>query len=525
MHSPKPGSGGAQAKDAWTASTRGIVGRVIWLDELEAHLASERWEAALRLALAHWITWRQPVLADVVDALSVKAAAIVVEARRAKQEPDTYSYHEWFDRAVAYDVLEASQQLAAIQHTEGQRGRSELPAEAAARRAMLEQQLQYASRDVHTWRIVYTTTWPPDPRVTWHVIDWLERLAIDWPRPRLHGNKAKEAALAWLLRTISTYLKELADVRARERLHALLEYPPGHSSGLRQALRQIATSALEGLDGLPAVELGEDTRVRLEALVDRVGRVERPGPQPPPSFAPADLWLQVGQAPDDDGPRMVLADALIERDDPRGQLLAHQLRQPAQYSVHLDKLIRKHWQVWLGKDVANLLLQGRSTYHRGMLHAITVGPGSLPPWRRDAAIGHRELVAVRIVRPKHAAPADYARLVASLPNVHTIGVESAAMASALAEYGPFPAVTALEVHRRERTDTVVDSLRPIAASTPSVTHLQLFRAPSVEELAELRQMFGKLESLLLDRGAHVPSYHEVYEAPADLRVKWRYLRP
>jgi uncharacterized protein (TIGR02996 family) len=64
----------------------------------------------------------------------------------------------------------------------------------------------------------------------------------------------------------------------------------------------------------------------------------------------ADLLAAIAAAPDDDAPRMVYADALIERGDPRGEFVALSCK-PARTAAD-DKLIaralREHGKAWLG---------------------------------------------------------------------------------------------------------------------------------------------------------------------------------
>jgi uncharacterized protein (TIGR02996 family) len=120
-----------------------------------------------------------------------------------------------------------------------------------------------------------------------------------------------------------------------------------------------------------------------------------------------ELWQQVVDAPDDIAARLVLADALIEAGDSRGELIALQCR-GADASMHvgesptdenaaerISELIAANWTSWLG-DLAPLLERRGSTWQDGMLSVVQVS-GELAPhaaWTQFA--GHRELCALRL---------------------------------------------------------------------------------------------------------------------------------
>lgn len=64
------------------------------------------------------------------------------------------------------------------------------------------------------------------------------------------------------------------------------------------------------------------------------------------------LWADVFAAPDDDEPRLVLADALMEMGDPRGELIAIQLREARgdagdEAGARAAELVKQHGKEWL----------------------------------------------------------------------------------------------------------------------------------------------------------------------------------
>jgi uncharacterized protein (TIGR02996 family) len=125
----------------------------------------------------------------------------------------------------------------------------------------------------------------------------------------------------------------------------------------------------------------------------------------------AELWRQVVDAPDDVGPRLVLADALMELDDPRGELIALQCR-GADSTVMLDdkvgaavervgELVAQHWDAWLG-PLARIAHRQGSHFRDGMLATLEIlGDRSVPDDMWDALGAHRELSALRTVRVRN----------------------------------------------------------------------------------------------------------------------------
>jgi len=79
------------------------------------------------------------------------------------------------------------------------------------------------------------------------------------------------------------------------------------------------------------------------------------------------LWAAVYADPDDDAPRLVLADALMEVGDPRGELIALQLR-PKRSASQLKRerhLRAAHGRAWLGPLAA--ILRHDYAFERGFL--------------------------------------------------------------------------------------------------------------------------------------------------------------
>jgi uncharacterized protein (TIGR02996 family) len=95
------------------------------------------------------------------------------------------------------------------------------------------------------------------------------------------------------------------------------------------------------------------------------------------------LFDAVAEAPDDDGPRHVLSDALLERGDLRGEFISLQLlRARGQSTPKLEArekiLEENHWRRWLaevpGVGVAPTAIAPINQFHRGFLRSCVLSP-------------------------------------------------------------------------------------------------------------------------------------------------------
>ena len=81
------------------------------------------------------------------------------------------------------------------------------------------------------------------------------------------------------------------------------------------------------------------------------------------------LLAQIALAPADDAPRLVYADWLLERDDPRGRFIALQCaRRDAVVTADERALLAAHWQAWIGRAAA-FARPGDVEFERGMWSA------------------------------------------------------------------------------------------------------------------------------------------------------------
>jgi len=88
-----------------------------------------------------------------------------------------------------------------------------------------------------------------------------------------------------------------------------------------------------------------------------------------------ELLAAIYAQPDDDAPRLVYADALQERGDPRGELIALQIRlateagEPAM-RVRERELLREHGDAWLGALAP--IVVAPFAFERGFLAMVTI---------------------------------------------------------------------------------------------------------------------------------------------------------
>lgn len=133
------------------------------------------------------------------------------------------------------------------------------------------------------------------------------------------------------------------------------------------------------------------------------------------------LWRQVVDAPDDLTARLVLADALVDAGDNRGELIHLQCAGEDSFSdvranaVELaSELIAASWERWLG-DLALVVPRQGSIFRDGMLHTIQLGMPETPAWAWDKIRGHRELGCVQRIRAQIVTSRRYVDFLEGLP--------------------------------------------------------------------------------------------------------------
>jgi len=431
-----------------------------------AHIEGRDLPGALHRAVELWRVHPSAELGDLVDSIAAQLPT-----------GGPLGEVEWRELALHYDPVLATRLLGTLEVHHAERS-DFVPAKSLEASHAAIYPTIVNPWDGSNLRIAYILRWPSDPRTLRVVIRWLERTTIAFPRGGW-GALGETGPMREMFGRIATIAAELADPRQREALQRMVDRPPGRSHAARLAQSEIAGAALAAIRKLPI----RDPDPVVISTIERVGPIPAAPVQRPPSFEPDLLWLEVANNPDDDQPRHVLADALLEKADPRGLLIAAQLGGRDRAS---SALVKRHWRAWLGEELARLVLRKTSVFQRGMLHAIRIGPGSVPSWIYDAVVGHRELLVVREVRVLFSNPPDYARFIATLPNVTTIAVDSVPMAAALcARAEALAGIEVVEV--RARGPALEPVVAPLRDGGAALTTLRLVGpAPvSVEDVATL----------------------------------------
>lgn len=209
-----------------------------------------------------------------------------------------------------------------------------------------------------------------------------------------------------------------------------------------------------------------------------------------------ELWQQVCEAPHDAELRRILADALLDAGDPRGELIQLQSlpleRQTYEVLARCDELIAEHWYPWLGV-VADVLDREGTYFRHGFLDEIVV---RATPAELARVRGNRELHTVRAVRPGYSDHAQFIRFVAELPYEPVM----------LELRDPSPELAAVRAHWRTRGLTVrfIAGLADLAPTFPDLEQLELSPLTgwdpirTLDLLPRLPGVFPRLTSIVLD---------------------------
>ncbi|MBL8720543.1 MAG: TIGR02996 domain-containing protein, partial [Myxococcales bacterium] len=317
------------------------------MEPIEAAMARGAWVEALDLALAAWRETRAPELAETIETLGPRAAS------QRLSRGDKEAFHAaWLALAAGrracdlHPLLEGfARDAAPLTYRARIDLMQALPLEYSPERRMrvADQRFEIERERVLRERVAALRAFPVDPRISTAMLDLLRR--APWS-----GDDVYAPLLDLVVHT--------GDPRAATALERLHAEPTTRKGWMRRWLAQALPPAIAALRALPV------ERVAMATLSAR-----SPTPSPTSTADEATLLAEVLAAPHDDGPREVLADFLLERQDPRGEFLTLQLAAArgtgtAKGLQRMGSLLRRHEAEWIGPLA--LVLSGRE-YRRGFL--------------------------------------------------------------------------------------------------------------------------------------------------------------
>jgi uncharacterized protein (TIGR02996 family) len=367
-------------------------GATVALDEVYAALDKQQPAKALERLIAIWKTARSPVLAEAIDALSAHLTPPALERAWTSVEKQA--------TAAELGVL-----LANIREGTGVRGVADRirrlqrkfagdPRLASFVHTQLDALGFTASSSSGVWDVLFDVLeLLPDPRTV---------AVVDATRARWDQKLAKRGGYH------KRFLGWLDDVRA---------------SAAAVVAPEVSRDAIAPILAYGERAVGDDDRTL------------------------AALYAEVYKHPDDDHVRSVLADALVERGDPRGELIHLQLRTDplsTDEKRRVKELVAEHGRDWLGalgewssKDAKELI------YERGFATRMTIvkPPTSQPAYPVDAP----EMATIETLDfgwslPRFEKDPELRRWIRAFPRVRRLEVGSVQRLASLVADGPLPYV-------------------------------------------------------------------------------------
>ena len=463
------------------------------LDDLRRAIDGKDWGGALATALAWWRETRAPELADLVDVLGNRCTL---------PAPPKRELHAWWMlHASPYNPVHVT---ALARRANDRMLRNDVSFEDLRRwyagNPVVENLVERYAGAKHTilfahrnalQRFAAMAAWPPDPRTAQILARWLVEGRASWAMPEFAPTTPAFYEL------LATSLATLGDVRVVPAIEAMVTQPRGRTHAIRQQQAALAQRLLGELAGraTPLVEREQVIAWSTTLAVpvdDSADREEQ------------ELWAQLARNPDDLGTRMVLADALIEQDDPRGHVIAMQCNPDPDVQREARRLLDEHWFELFG-DVALVMDKLYCEFRDGMLDVLAIGAGDAPAWAYGSLAGHRELAAVRWLRVgRHVTGDQLLRVLADLPRPpQKLTIERDALV-ALHARKPWP-MREIELRYRRIVatgPTLEDTLRMLGETFPELAQLAINtrRAPreSIALVPRLPELFPSLQTIALE---------------------------
>lgn len=325
-------------------------------------LKTGRKAQALLIALTAWRRSRAPEIAAVVEHLSALCAADF----EAPTSNTKVRFHEAWMRTAKSALSEA---VVVTGWLAAKLSRM-LPEEPGCPRTLSEFQVHHGA---FLERLRELEARGPDPRISMALFTVLQKMPLPFfRRTYRHSSVLYVPAIELLIAQ--------RDPRMPDKLRDLARSPTRKNSFDRRVQAKLASDAIAKM-GAVEPKRPDDAEAWLSILPKR------------PKKGPGDVhtWMQaILEAPDDDTPRQVYADLLIEQDDPRGEFIALQLQAGAARSQkRAAKLLRTHKRAWLSEPLCQTLV--RVEFKRGFLDS--------------AALEHRGAAAAHTWRVARQAPA------------------------------------------------------------------------------------------------------------------------
>jgi uncharacterized protein (TIGR02996 family) len=447
-----------------------LVAATSAIAELRDAIGASAWPRALGAALAAWRAYRAPALADLVDAL---ASRCELPARPA-QVTDVHAW--WIGLAGRYEPVAAT--ALAAHASEGVRGSPPWP-ELRTRYpvghpVLAELVIAYGESFAENApthlnlvdRLAAIAAWPADPRAAGPLCAWLCDGEVPWAFDRAPYGRAARV----VYELIAVQLRRIGDARIVPALAACAAEPRGATPPLRATQAELAAqlaAQLADIAPLPA-----ELATQVAALAAAV----------PAHHAAADplapLWAELAAQPGDDAPRLVLADALLERGDARGELFALQCagRRAGKSRRREARLVRDHWADWTG-ELAPILARDGCVFRRGMLHVIAVGATDTPAGSYAGLRGRRELACVQIVRPASITAPDYVAVLDAFDQLASVDLALPGVLEALRAVRPRWAFHTVELREASpplhARGAAADVVRELLALVPELVELRV----------------------------------------------------
>jgi uncharacterized protein (TIGR02996 family) len=360
----------------------------------------------------------------------------------------------------------------------------------------------------------------------------LEQLTTKLPKLDDDGNEDNTGDTCYALERRLDALAALApDPRIAYAMLAVFELAEPVLGYTEVEEKMIALVERHADDATPAAVVGEGlphelTQLTFPAAVS-MSAAERKRWQVAPPVVRHDtsaLWAAVAATPDEDEPRAVLADALQERGDPRGELIAIQLREARgeatdEAIARAAALVKEHGKEWLG---ALRPIVYRAEFLRGTMARVELaGAWSSAKWKQlaqDPAWGLVEEVEVGYANAKI-----FAMLLATpalRANLRAVEIDSTPVWEAVVA-SPLPRLRRLRCTRWTRgvvSKRLAEDVLPYVERTPSIVALGL---PSEEVKRIPKAVAARLTELEVDGDVkHVAKLWEAWPRLKRLASVW-----